>query len=58
MPLSIDLRERVIGAIDGGMRKSKAAIIFKVCRRVIYKWLEFTQKNKQSYTKNRLSKRS
>ncbi len=39
MPLSIDLRKRVIDAVDKGMYKSKAAEIFKVSRRVIYNWL-------------------
>ena len=40
MPLSIDLRRRVIGAVDQGMYKSKAAEIFKVSRSVIYNWLK------------------
>jgi len=40
MPLSIDLRRRVIDAVDEGMYKSKAAEIFKVSRSVIYNWLK------------------
>lgn len=41
MPLSIDLRKRVIAAvIDDGMGKTEAAKAFKVSRRVIYKWLD------------------
>lgn len=38
MAFSIDLRVRVIKAIDGGMRITDAAKIFKVCRSVIYDW--------------------
>ena len=38
MAFSIDLRERVIAAIDGGMRITDAAKVFKVCRSVIYDW--------------------
>ena len=40
MPLSLDLRERVVGAIHDGMGKTKAAKIFGVARRSIYNWLE------------------
>ena len=40
MILSIDLRKRVIGAVDGGMHIDEATQVFKVCRRVIYNWLE------------------
>lgn len=39
MPLSIDLRKRVIDAVDGGMRVTEAVKIFKVSRRVIYNWM-------------------
>jgi transposase len=39
MPLSIDLRKRVIEAVDGGMRVTDVAKTFKVCRRVIYNWM-------------------
>jgi len=35
---SIDLRERVIAAIDNGMQITEAAKVFKVCRSVIYDW--------------------
>jgi len=38
MAFSIDLRKRVIAAIDDGMRITKAAKTFKVCRSVIYDW--------------------
>lgn len=44
MPLSIDLRKRVIAAVDSGMKKVKVAETFKVSRRVIYKWLELREK--------------
>ena len=38
MAFSIDLRERVMAAIDNGMQVIKAAKIFKVSRRVVYNW--------------------
>lgn len=38
MSFSVDLRERVIKAIDDGMRITEAAKVFKVCRSVIYDW--------------------
>jgi len=40
MALSIDLRERVIAAVDGGMRITNACKVFNVCRRAIYSWLD------------------
>ena len=40
MAFSIDLRERVISAIDNDMRITEAVKIFKVSRRVIYEWLD------------------
>lgn len=40
MPLSIDLRERIVAAVDSGMHIDDVAKIFKVSRRVIYKWLK------------------
>jgi len=39
IPLSIDLRKRIITAIDEGMSIENASSLFKVCQRVIYKWL-------------------
>jgi len=39
MVLSIDLRKRVIAAVDNGMHVDEAVKVFKVCRRVIYNWL-------------------
>ena len=44
MAFSLDLRERVIGAVDGGMHIDEAAKIFDVSRRVIYEWLELRKK--------------
>ena len=38
MALSIDLRERVIAAIDKGMSATYAAKLFKVERKTIYNW--------------------
>lgn len=40
MALSVDLRERVIAAIEGGMRVVNAAKTFKIGRRSIYRWLD------------------
>ena len=45
MPLSIDLRKRVIDAVDGGMRVTDAVKIFKVSRRVIYNWMNLQKNN-------------
>ena len=39
MAYSIDLRKRVIDAIDDGMRPTKVAATYKVSRKVIYNWL-------------------
>lgn len=44
MPLSIDLRKRVISAVDSGVRITKVAESFKVSRRVIYQWLDLRKK--------------
>lgn len=44
MPLSFDLRKRVITAVDEKMHTDEAAAVFKVSRRVIYKWLELRKK--------------
>lgn len=44
MIFSIDLRERVIAAVDGGIHIDKVKEIFKVSRRVIYEWLELREK--------------
>ena len=38
MAFSVDLRTRVIAAIDNGMRITEASKTFKVCRSVIYDW--------------------
>ena len=44
MALSIDLRRRVIAAVDDNIRISKVAKTFKVSRKVIYNWLELRNK--------------
>ena len=44
IPLSIDLRERVIAAVESGMRPTQAAKTFNVSRRVIYNWLDLRSK--------------
>jgi transposase len=38
--MSTDLRERVITAVDNNMRITEAGKVFRVSRRVIYKWLD------------------
>jgi len=40
MIYSLDLRERVIAAVDANMHIDEAVKTFKVSRRVIYEWLE------------------
>lgn len=45
MVLSVDLRERVIAAVDDGMHIEDAVKVFKVCRRVIYNWLDLREKS-------------
>jgi transposase len=44
MALSIDLRKRVIAAVDGGMRITDAAKTFQVGRRLIYTWLDLRKR--------------
>ena len=44
MAFSIDLRERVIAAIDNGMQITEASKVFKVCRSVIYDWQDLFKK--------------
>lgn len=39
MGLSIDLRKRVIAAIDKGMSATNAEKLFKVSRKTIYNWM-------------------
>lgn len=39
MALSIDLRKRVIAAVDNGMRITDTAKSFQVSRKGIYRWL-------------------
>ena len=39
MPFNVDLRKRVVAAIDDGMSVSEASTIFAICKRVIYNWL-------------------
>jgi transposase len=38
-PYSVDLRERVLAALDRGMTRSKAVITFQVSRSTIKRWL-------------------
>jgi transposase len=43
MALGIDLRKRVIAAVDDGMRITDVAKLFKVGRNAIYNWLKLRQ---------------
>lgn len=40
MPYSLDLRLRVLEAVDGGMSKMQAHNVFRVSRSTIDRWLE------------------
>ncbi len=40
----IDLRQRVVGAVDKGQHIDEVAETFSVSRRVIYEWLELRRK--------------
>lgn len=44
MVLSVDLRKRVIAAIDGGIQIDEVVKTFQVCKRVIYNWLALREK--------------
>jgi len=44
MAYSIDLRERVIEAVDEGKHIDEVAKTFKICTRVIYNWLNLRRK--------------
>ena len=44
MLLSIDLRKRVIAAVDRGIRVTNVANTFKVSRKVIYNWLNLRKR--------------
>jgi len=44
MPHPIELKERVLGAIDEGMGKYEAHKIFKVARSTIDRWIELREK--------------
>ncbi len=39
MPYSIDLRKRVVSYVENGGRIDQAAVLFKVGRATIYRWL-------------------
>jgi len=43
-PYSLDLRQRIINAIDSGTSQVEAAKLFKVNRRTISRWLELRSK--------------
>lgn len=52
MALSVDLRKRVIAAVDENMPVSEAARLFKVARRNIYYWLDLRKKSNNLNPKN------
>jgi transposase-like protein len=39
MPYSLDLRKRIVAAVNNGMTKSKACLTFNICRQTLYNWL-------------------
>src|SRR5437870_2679093 len=39
MAYSVDLRERAVLAVHGGMKKVKVCKIFNIARETLYKWL-------------------
>lgn len=43
-PYSLDLRQRIINAIDSGTTQIEAAKLFKVNRRTISRWLQLRSK--------------
>ena len=51
IPLSIDLRKRVVTAVDNGMKIAEAAVLFNVCGRVIYNWLKLRDETKSLSSK-------
>ena len=43
MIYSVDLRERAIGLVDSGKKKSTVARLLKLSRKVIYLWLDLRE---------------
>ena len=43
-PLSMDLRERLISAVEGGMSRRAAARLFSVARSTAIKWVDQRQR--------------
>ena len=39
MPYSLDLRERAVSAVHGGMQKTKVCELFNIYRQTLYSWL-------------------
>lgn len=52
MAFSVDLRERVMAAIDDGMKITEATKVFKICRRTVYNWQDLLKET------NKLSPKS
>lgn len=52
VPFSLDLRKRIIAAVDEGMKINEAAVLFKVCSRVIYNWLKLRNETKELLPKS------
>lgn len=44
MPYSLDLRKRVVAAVNSGMSKVKACDVYDICRQTLYNWLALEQK--------------
>ncbi len=52
-PLSIDLRERVIDAVDGGMSRRAAAERFGVSISAAIKWVQLARDGEPAVTRAR-----
>ena len=39
MPYSLDLRNRAVSSVYGGMKKTEVCKVFNICRQTLYSWL-------------------
>ncbi len=56
MAISVDLRKRVIAAVDEGMRITDVAKSFRVSRKGIYRWLDLRKKTSSLAPKSNYQK--
>lgn len=45
MPYSLDLRRRVVSAVDAGMKKVTVCEVFSICKQTVNNWLKLSEKN-------------